>query len=127
MLIGLSLAALLVIAMFNSFLGADFSDYTVEGDYGQTMGIDEVEGAIVIIIVLIALVVLVGIQVVGSGLSDTSGKAVMTLVAYISVWGIFSTLSYDLIISIEAFGTIIYLILTIMYAVGVIQQLTGSD
>lgn len=126
MLIMASLGMLLVIVFFNVILGASFSSYTLNSIYAQTIGIDSITGALAIIIVLISVAVIVGIQVLGSGISEQSVKTIITIVGYASVWGFFSLLSYNLIISIEIFGFIIYLILTIIYMIGVMEKLTSG-
>jgi len=124
-LIVISLGMLLTITFFNVVLGASFTSYTASGGYGVSVGIDAITGAIAIIIVLIAISVLVGLQIFGSGISEQSVKTIITITGYVSLWGIFSVLSINLINAIEIFGYLIYLILTIMYAIGVMNKLTG--
>lgn len=123
-LIIISLTMLLTITFFNVVLGASFTDYTASGGYGASVGIDAVTGALAVIIALIAISVVVGIQVLGSGISEQSVKAIITITGYISIWGIFSVLSINLINTIQIFGYIIYLVLTIMYTIGVMEKLT---
>ncbi|MFX0069874.1 MAG: hypothetical protein ACFFAO_02180 [Candidatus Hermodarchaeota archaeon] len=125
-LIIISLSILLVITFFNVVLGATMTDisYTAEGGYGVSVGIDAITGALAVIIVLIAIAVLVGIQVLGSGISEQSVKTIIIITGYASLWGIFSVLSINLIISIEIFGYIIYIGLTIIYAIGVMNKLS---
>lgn len=122
-LIIISLTMLLVITFFNVLLGATFTEYTANTGYAVPVGIDSITGAIAIIIALVAIAVVVGIQILGSGISEQSIKAIIIVVGYASIWGIFSTLSLNLIIAIEIFGTIIYLFLTILYVIGVMEKL----
>ena len=122
-LIIISLTMLLVITFFNVLLGATFTEYTANTGYAVPVGIDSITGAIAIIIALVAIAVVVGIQILGSGISEQSVKAIIIVVGYASIWGIFSTLSLNLIIAIEIFGTIIYLFLTILYVIGVMEKL----
>lgn len=75
-------------------------------------------------VVIIGIAVGIGIRVIGSGLSDTAGRAILIISAYASLWGILSLLTFNLIITIEIYGALIYAFLTIMYIVGVIQKLS---
>ena len=68
-----------------------------------------------------------GISVLGSGLNPQSSRIIVLLTAYIGLWTSLSVLAYNLIVSIQIFGFIIYISLTIAYAIGVIQKLSGSD
>lgn len=124
-LIVISLGMLLTITFFNVVLGASFTSYTASGGYGVPIGIDAITGALAIIIALVAIAAVVGIQVLGSGISEQSVKTIITVVGYASIWGIFSILSINLINAIEIFGHIIYLVLTIIYAIGVMNKLSS--
>lgn len=125
MLIEISLGLLLVITFFNVVLGSSFSNYTLESEYGATIGIDSITGALAIIIALIAIAVLIGAKILGSGLSEQSVRSILIIVGYGSLWGFFSILSMNLIIAIQIFGIIIYVLLTIMYAIGVMSKLSN--
>lgn len=125
MLILISLTMLLVITFFNVFLGASYVSFNTNTPYGITFGINEITGAMAIIIILIYVAVLLGIQIFGSGISEHSIKVVISLTSYLAIWGVFSVLSYNLIISIEIFGIIIYIILTIMYVIGIINKISS--
>lgn len=105
-------------------LGASFTNYTLESSYGQTIGIDSITGALAIIIVLISIAVIVGIQILGSGISEQSVRTIIIIVGYASIWGFFSVLSLNLIMSIELFGWIMYVVLTIIYMIGVMNKLS---
>lgn len=125
-LILISLGLILVITFFNVILGASFSSYTLDTPYGTPMGIDVITGALAIIIILISIAVVVGIKVLGSGISEQSVHTIIVIVGYGSMWGVFSVLSYNLIVSIQYFGLIIYLVLTIMYVIGVMSKLSNG-
>lgn len=126
MLIMLSLGLLLVIVFFNLILGSSFSSYTLNSPYAQTIGIDSLTGALAIIIIIIGIASIIGIQFLGSGMSDESIRTIIIGIAYGSVWGLFSVLSINLIVSIEIFGWLIYATLSILYLIGVIQKITGG-
>ena len=124
MLIALSLGLLLTITFLNVVLGADFSNYRLSTEYSKTIGINDITGALAIIIVLVAIAILVGFNVLGSGISDEAAKIVILIIGYGSVWGFFSILAINLIIAIEIFGWSIYIFLTIMYAIGVLSKIS---
>ena len=124
-LLVLSLSLLLVIVLFNVVLGASFSDYNVSGSFGATFGIDSLTGALSVIIILITVATIVGIQVLGSGISEQSVRTIIIVVGYAGIWGLFSVLAINLILSIELFGLLIYLLLTILYAIGVMDKISN--
>ena len=90
------------------------------GGTNATLSLDPLQGAIIWIIIILGIGVAVGIQVLGSGLSDKSVHLLFMGIFFSSVWGILSVLSMNLIESIEVFGSFIYLGLTIVYAIGTI-------
>lgn len=143
MLILLTLSILIIIALFSMLIGGSLETQNAEliNINGTSAGsqsnfdlfnlssqfyIDGLAGMIVIIIVIIAIACLVGLRIFSSGLSENSVKMLTLGITYIAIWSIFSTLAYPLIISIETFGLIIYLILSIGYVIGIIQKFVES-
>lgn len=144
MLIGLTLFILGVLTIFSVVLGSNLSgsvlDTTVEQNIivndtittieftGDDMlfVIDPTVATIAVFIAIIAIAALLGIQFLGSGLSPESIKIIMSCILYGAVWGLLSVLAMPLILAIEIFGTIIYMVLLIGYIVGVIQSITGG-
>lgn len=86
--------------------------------------IHELQGAIVILIAITVGIAFVGIKVLGSGLSDPSVRVIITATVYTGLWLVLSVLASSLIFSIEIFGNIIYVILTIIYVIGVIEKIS---
>lgn len=144
MLIGLTLAIMLIITLIsiiggNSFIGT-ISENLVDTEAivnGTTttfdivlddvnFGLDPITGGIALIIALSVVGALIGIQFVGSGLNDSSVRIIMLAIFYGGLWAILSLLAYNLIVAIEVFGGMIYLVLTILYAVGVVQLYFGG-
>jgi len=144
MLISITLLILILITLFsivagNSFTGSVIknvidNDLIVNGT-GTSVGIestdvlfnvDPVIGFTVTIIVIVGLATAIGIQVLGSGLSPSSVRIMIIGIAYSGVWIVFSLLAEPLISSIEIFGTLIYISLTIGYVIGVIQKMSGG-
>ena len=139
MLILLSLAILIIIALFSIMIGGNLQ--TIESsvidvnatsggsssnfdfsDLSQAFYIDDIVGAIVIIIIIISLSALLGLRIFSSGLSENSVKMLTLGISYIAIWSMFSVLSYSLIVDIEVFGLIIYIILTLAYVIGIMQK-----
>lgn len=142
MIIGASLFVLGVISLFNIFLGNSFIDYSVDNSVDTSLtvngttsdlvyessdvvfSIDGITGAIVILIVIVTIASVIGIQILGSGLSDASVRVITAVLVYSGLWGVLSVLSGSLIFSIEVFGSVIYIVLTLFYVIGVVEKVT---
>lgn len=139
MLLILCLAILIIIALFSIVIGgsletiesqtlninATTSESSSNFDFSnvsQAFYIDDLVGALVILIIIISLSALVGLRIFSSGLSENSVKMLTLGITYIALWSMFSALAYPLIISIEVFGFIIYIILTLGYIIGIVQK-----
>ena len=99
-----------------------WSGFTTEGL--ASFGIDEFTGAILILVTIMGISTLLGIRILGSGLSDTSVRLITILVSYVSVWLLLSIISAPLIFDIPIFGAIIYATLTLMYVIGVMRLIS---
>lgn len=148
MLIGLSLLIMIVLGFFSLMLGNDYIGST------DNIGIDNtslVNGSIttylveqqtvlfeinttVFIVAGISLLITIGvvagitgIQVLGSGISTASAKIIIMIAGYTGIWFSISAIAINLISSIMVFGSIIYIGITLMYVVGVLQKITGSE
>ncbi|GAH77536.1 unnamed protein product [marine sediment metagenome] len=107
-------------------LGVVTTDWELPiGDF--VIKIDPVAGLIVIFIVIIVIAGLLGIQILASGLSPESVRFIMNAILYFAIWSLLSIPCFNLIISIEIFGTLIYIVLTIAYVIGVIQKIGGGN
>ncbi|MBA7494962.1 hypothetical protein ES702_05540 [subsurface metagenome] len=144
MLIGISLFVMLVLMVFSIILGSVVPGTIISSTtdvylvvngtrhYLETQTedavfyLDPVFGAIGIFIVIIVIVGFIGLQIFGSGLSELSVKVISGVIIYGGLWAIVSVLSMPLILSIEVFGSLIYLGLTIIYVVGVVNKLYGG-
>ena len=86
------------------------------------------DGLLVTIIVLVAAVILLGIGLFGSGLSVFSQNLVLQSVVYLGAWGALTIMAKDFIlVSTGIIGIILYFILTIIYGIGFIMQVTSSS
>ena len=67
----------------------------------------------------IVIAVILGIRLFGSGISETSIGIVYKLLILFLLWGLLSTLTYDLFVEIpNSYGLIIWLVLTFIYSIG---------
>lgn len=148
MLIGLSLMIIIVLGFLSLIVGDDYISSTVN------IGIDNevlLNGSIttyfveqetilfeidtsVFIVAGIALLITVavvagitGITILGSGLTSASVKIIIMITAYTGIWISLSAICINLIASIQIFGSMIYIGITLMYVVGVVQNLSGGS
>ena len=148
MLIGASLIIISVIAFLNLIVGGDFlgaiaslsvdneaiidgvpTTFVVEAsDILFSIDTSTIVGALgIIAITLIGTAAITGISVVGSGLNPQSARIIILAIVYGGLWGLLSLLAYSLIVSIEVFGAVIYVAITIAYVIGVIQSISGGN
>ena len=144
MILGLTLAILLMITLLSIISGGSFISGTTENliqnelivngtestiEYAPTnltFGIDPLVGGLIILVVIIALASVIGIRILASGLADTSIATVRTAIMYTGLWTTLSLASAPLIISIELIGAVLYIGLTIVFVIGVFQSITGG-
>ena len=110
----------------NAIVNGSTTDFVIDA-YDATFSINAVEGAIIWFVVIGTIVAIFSFQVLGTGLSDVGVSTLRAGFFYGGVWGVLSVLTWDLVISIEIFGAIIYIVLTMLYVIGVFQKiLTGA-
>jgi len=139
----LCLLPLLLLTIISVLFGENFIGYILEQDIKSTatvnitdtttidwgenlieFNIDPITGMIAIIITIAIFTILIGIQILASGLSETSVKALMVATSYTGLWGVLSVLSIEIIKSIELVGSLIYVVLTIGYVIGVMEKMS---
>jgi hypothetical protein len=97
---------------------------------GQTtnFNVDALVGAITWIVVILVLAGAVGINVVGSGLTGASAKMIVVGTAWSSAFILLSVYAFPLIVLIPYnIGSLVFILLTMLYAFGVFKQLGGND
>lgn len=144
MIIAGCLLILMVLSLFSIILGSSFmgiaslqtidntaivngtsSTFVIEG-VEVVFSIDPVAGAIAMIITFGTVAALLGMQFLGSGLSDASVRIVSIGIIYTTIWTLLSILAIPLMFAIEVFGALIYVTLTLAYVVGVAQKIGGG-
>lgn len=120
-----------------------FSDTSsLDGNVSGTQGLNETEtgieldgsqeismtlggGVIVVLLAGISLLAILGIQVMGSGLSGVTVLGVFKATVLLAIWGLFSTGAINLFLEIPLFGMPFYFLLTLLYSFGVLRSISG--
>lgn len=85
-----------------------------------------IDMALIILVSALAIGGIAGIRILGTGVSDLSQKLIIISIIYLGLWAVFSILANNLILTMGIFGGVIWLILTIIYLLGVSSNITGS-
>jgi hypothetical protein len=145
-LIGFPLAIMLILSMITFISGGDLSSGTVDVENGgsinvngtsgsveipraerQTFNIWGPDGAIVILVALLAVGIVAGISVFGSGLSGTSQRMIILGTGLFGIWACLTVATTTIFQSGGVFGGLMWVGLTIMYVLGFVQASTGGD
>lgn len=145
MLTGISLAVIMMMVIFSLVLNTNpvgvITEIGIDNsaiiDGVPTTFITDVESVIFSIdtssliisgILILATIILValatGVQFLASGLSPASVRIFVLLTGYVGIWTALTVLVFSLIVSIQIFGSIIYITLTISYVIGVVQKIS---
>lgn len=96
-----------------------------------TIGLLGIDGFLALLIVFVAIGAIAGIHFLGSGLSDSSINIIYKSAFYYTLWGVFSVLGLGVgdygLSSIPIFGTVIYIVFTLMYIIGVQSQINTHE
>lgn len=137
-LVYIAIIPMIVLAIISILLGSDFVSIEIQyvkynpidKDFpAQTMtfSIDETETQLIFLITLITVSAVVGVQILGSGLADTSVRVIIIIIVALAVFGICSVLAWDLMFLNRTIGTVVYIFLLIIYVIGVGQQISGGE
>ncbi len=96
-------------------------------EYVQVLNLDPVYEALGWIGIVGGIAVISGVAILGSGLNTVATHWLTYLTFFTSLWVILTILPLPLIASIEVFGVLIYLLLTIIYAISVILWIGGTS
>lgn len=88
--------------------------------------VNMVAGFIALIIGLVAVGVVAGIRVLGSGLSEYSVQLIHKAALYYGIFGVLSAFSFTALIGIPYFGGFFWFGITLAYSLGFFQSLGGS-
>lgn len=96
-------------------LGFNIADFTLSFDLETSM--------IAILASFIIVAVVVGLNIVGSGMSDFGGKAVYTSLIMMAIWAIATGLCSEMFFAIPVFGLLLYFGLTVTYGMGIVEAI----
>jgi len=144
MLIGMTLAVLMVLCFFSVVTGNAFistvgiqgldvealvngttTSFIVQGEEFAVI-IDPTMGLVATLLVIAGVIAILGFNIVSTGLGDEAVRVLTIAIMYTTVWGFLSILAIPLIHTIEGYGNLFYIILTILYTIGVIRSMTGG-
>lgn len=112
----------------SQILNGATSSFSTGTKYG-TFSSGATNGILAVIIAMIAVGVVIGIRVLGSGISDTSVMIIYKSVTFYAIWGICSVyavngLNNDGLSSLPlGFGNILFFLLTLVFSLGVLQNI----
>lgn len=105
--------------------GTEKSLTTGGSEYG--FQINNLQGMLSIVIAVSVVSSLIGIRVLGSGLSEMTVKILYNTIFFYGVWALFSVFSLSYILLIPIGGWILYFILTGMLSFGIVKQINGGS
>jgi len=96
--------------------------------YGGSFTIDfEMTIGLIVIIVSALFLGLIGIKVLGSGLSEHSVKIIWNGLIYYGLWGVFSAFAINAFFAIPIFGAFFWFVLTFIYTLGLLSKMGGKE
>jgi hypothetical protein len=79
------------------------------------------------IIVVAIIGVVFGLKIFGSGIDSESVRTMIIGLGYTGLWTTFSVLASPILIAISYLGLLFYVILTILFVVGVFDKIAGGE
>ncbi|MGB5911852.1 MAG: hypothetical protein WBH31_11715 [Promethearchaeia archaeon] len=143
-LIAITLLIMLVLTILSILTGTDFISHIIDIEYSGIVDIDDVPalfeiesvsqdfyvdpllGALVILTSIVVIAGVIGIQILGSGISESGHRTITICIIYAGIWTMLSVLASPLIFGITQFGGFIYVVITILYVIGVIKMIGGG-
>lgn len=101
-------------------------DISIEGVTDQTINVSGIQAGLAILIAGISVGIASGIRVFGSGLSDTAQKLIFMTAVYYGIWALFSVFAWSLLEDLAIFGSILWIMMTIIFTIGFAQDFNGS-
>lgn len=93
---------------------------------GLTFSIDNVQGFLSGLVIIGTIVSVIGIRVLGSGLSDFAVGVLSAVVFHTGMWSLLTILAGGLIDSITTYGVPIWIAMTVLFVVGIGLDLFGG-
>lgn len=107
--------------------GLGFSNTTPQQSSTLLTSSNIQEGFLIVILTIVAVAVITGINVIGTGLSSASVYIIFTVMGFTILWLIESSLAMPLFFGIDQsipppFGAIAYLIISAMFTAGILRK-----
>lgn len=98
------------------------SQIEFDKEVSQFTTISGLEGMLILLIVAVGAATVIGIRILGSGVSDFSQQLILHSVAYLGIWGVLSVICYKTIFEVPLLGSFIWIILTACYMIGFLKE-----
>ena len=117
-------------------IGGEWDITIIDKDWVSfTVDLYSPEALLTLLVAAIAIGILAGVRVVSSGLSESSGGLVLNAIIFMGLWGVLSIVStpmffdesFNLPDSAVNVGLMLWMVLTICYSIGFIQEANGGD
>jgi hypothetical protein len=99
---------------------------TIPGAEPQSFDIWGLQGALIILIAAVAVGTVAGINILGSGLSDTSQRMIFNSVLYIGLWAVLTVVTSTLVFGSGIIFLMLYIVMTIMFVIGFAGETNSS-
>lgn len=99
----------------DTYLGWDIGAFTIEFDLETSM--------IAVLASFIIVAVIVGLNILGSGMTDFGGRALYKSLMFMGIWTLFTTLSSEMFFSIPLLGIFLYFFITFVYGLGIVEEI----
>lgn len=117
------LGVLIILGMINIFLGIDIpSVHITRLDTNIHINLDLKSIGISILIGSLVAIALIGFNILGSGLNDSATHLITYIIFYAGIWLLLTPLCWNLIMTYETTGILVYFVLMISYIIGVITE-----
>lgn len=100
-------------------------EQATQANWGFNFSLGTSLGFIALVVGIIVFAGIIGTKVLGStagGGNDTSSAMILKGTFFLGLWGILSALAITLITAVDVLGPIFYIILTLLYCVGIVGQ-----
>lgn len=102
--------------------GVNGTTVDVPGAGAQTFNLDSSATVLAILIAAIAVGIAAGVNILGSGLSDTAQDIIFNSVLFFGIWAVLTAFASN-VIFVDSIMITIYVVLTIIFTIGLGMQI----
>ena len=103
----------------------EYEEFEIVNETSMTLDVWTVAGFMVLIVAAIAIGIAAGVGVLGSGLSDPSQRIIIISIIYMGLWACLTAITATMMWE-TTIGTVTWLGLTIIFLLGMSEELTES-